>query len=387
MRRTLLALAIVVLALAAGGSSYVPIARNELLLTPPLGWSSWNKFGCATDEETVRGNVDALLSNGMAAAGYRYINVDDCWMAPVRDPQGRLQADPQRFPSGIKALADYVHARGLKFGLYESAGTVTCQNRPGSLGHEAVDARLFADWGVDLVKYDNCGSDSRPARDRYRAMANALAATRREIALAVCDWGDSKPWLWAAAIGARSWRTYSDIEDTWVSMSAILDHQVGLEKFARPDAWNDPDMLEVGNGGMTLEEYRAQVSLWAVLSAPMIAGNDLRSMDSATAALLTNRAVIRVNQQWAGSQGRRVVAEGDREVWVKPMPSGAAAVVLFNRGSEAATISASAQEAGLRDTPLFAIDDLWAGKMRLASTIGDTVPAHAVKMLLVSSLD
>lgn len=237
-----------------------------------MGWNSWNKFGCAIDEQTVRENADALVSSGMAKAGYSYVTVDDCWMAPERDPSGQLQADPQRFPSGIRALADFVHSRGLKFGIYSSAGTATCQNLPASPDHEATDAASFAAWGVDLLKYDNCNNEGRPAIDRYRAMADALTATGRHIIYSVCEWGDNDPWEWAPEIGARFWRTYGDITDDWTSTVAIIDRQVGLESFSGPNGWNDPDSLEIGNGGMTTEEYRAQMSMWALLNAPLFCG-------------------------------------------------------------------------------------------------------------------
>lgn len=352
--------------------------------TPPMGWSSWNKFGCAIDESTVRQHADALVATGMARAGYEYVNVDDCWMAPARDAAGRLQADPSRFPSGIEALADYVHARGLKFGLYQSAGRLTCQKLPGSLDHEVSDAQTFADWGVDLLKYDNCSNEGRPAQERYGAMAQALAGTGRQIALVICDWGDSRPWTWARGVGAAAWRTYGDIADTWDSMLAIVDHQVGLESFSGPGGWNDPDSLQVGNGGMTDEQYRAQLSMWAVLNAPLIAGNDLRAMDTATRELLTNPAVLEVNQDWGGQQGRRVLSDGPREVWAKPMSTGDAAVVLLNRGEAAQQISITPTELGLPDATIYAMRDLWTGSLEFGTTVSAQVPGRAAALVLVA---
>jgi alpha-galactosidase len=232
-----------------------------------MGWNSWNHFHCDIYEDLIRETADAMVASGMREAGYEYVNIDDCWMAPQRDANGDLQADPERFPSGIKALADYVHARGLKLGIYSSAGTKTCQGLPASLGHEEADARKFAEWEVDLLEYDNCNPQGVPAIERYTRMAEALEATGRPIVLSICEWGENDPWLWGAELG-HLWRTTGDIRDTWGSMVSILDQQVGLEDYSGPNAWNDPDMLEVGNGGMTTDEYRSHMSLWALLDAP-----------------------------------------------------------------------------------------------------------------------
>lgn len=358
---------------------------TSFVTTPPMGWSSWNALGCAVTEKAVEANADVLVSSGMAALGYQYVDIDDCWMAPHRGSDGRLVADPVRFPSGIKAIADYVHGKGLKLGIYAGAGTATCQNLPGSLDHEQIDAATFAEWGVDLLKYDNCNDAGRPARTRFEVMAKALAATHRSFIYSVCEWGNSSPWTWARAVGAHSWRTYGDIADNWQSFVAIVDRQVGLETYSGPGGWNDPDMLEIGNGGMTLEEYRAQMSFWALLNAPLIAGNDLRSMNADTRRILTNPAVIAVDQDWSGIQGHRVAVSGLSEVWVKPMSGGDAALVLFNRDAHAVRITARAASIGLSKYSVFGIRDLWTDDRRMSSAdISELVPSHGAKMLLVS---
>ncbi|MEU4744248.1 glycoside hydrolase family 27 protein, partial [Actinosynnema sp. NPDC023658] len=291
--------------------------------TPPMGWNSWNKFGCNIDEDLIRQTADAIVASGMKDAGYTYVNIDDCWAAPERDAQGRLQPDPVRFPGGISGLADYVHGKGLKLGIYSSAGTKTCAGYPASLDHEEVDARTWADWGVDYLKYDNCYNENRPALDRYRAMGEALRKTGRDIVYSLCEWGQNKPWEGLGRqVGAQLWRTTGDISDNWGSMLGILDQQVGLEGFSGPGGWNDPDMLEVGNGGMTDAQYRAHFALWAVLNAPLIAGNDIRSMDDATRRILLNPDLLAVDRgraarPAAGVGGR---ARGARDL--QPRPAG-----------------------------------------------------------------
>lgn len=341
----LAAAATVVVAVAPPPSRHpLPLASSP---TPPMGWNSWNKFGCHIDETLIRETADAMVASGMKDAGYQYVNIDDCWEAPQRDAEGNLTADPERFPHGIKALADYVHSKGLKIGIYSSAGTGTCQRRPASLDHEVADARTFASWGIDYLKYDNCNNEHRPAIQRYKAMGDALAATGRPIVFSLCEWGENKPWEWGRTVGGNLWRTTGDIRDAWTSVLAILDKQVGLEKYSGPNGWNDPDMLEVGNGHMTNSEYIAHFSLWALLSAPLIAGNDLRSMNDSTRAILTNREVVAVDQDWGGMQGHKIRDEGEVQLWAKPMSNGARAVVLLNRSSSTFNVSATTQEMGL----------------------------------------
>jgi len=240
-----------------------------------MGWNSWNKFACDVSEQLIREIADAMVSSGLKAAGYQYVNIDDCWQVS-RDAQGNIVADPARFPSGIKALADYVHSKGLKLGLYTDAGRLTCQKRPGSFDHELQDAKTYASWGVDYVKVDWCYSEGLDPEVQYAKVRDALAQAGRPIVFSICNWGVKAPWRWGPKTG-NLWRTTGDISDKYDSMSLIGFSQNGLEKFAGPGHWNDPDMLEVGNGGMDRDEYRTHMALWALLAAPLLAGNDLRS--------------------------------------------------------------------------------------------------------------
>ncbi len=358
---------------------------DNLAPRPPLGWNSWNTFGCDIDEDLIRQTADAMVASGMADAGYEYVNIDDCWMAPERGDDGRLVPDPERFPNGIDTLADYVHGLGLKLGIYSSAGTETCAGYPASLGHEEVDAQTFADWGVDLLKYDNCNNQGVPAKQRYRAMAEAIDATGRPILLSICEWGSNQPWLWAHRFG-QMWRTTGDITDTWSSVLGILDQQVGLELYSGPNAWNDPDMLEVGNPGLTRTESRAHMSLWALLNAPLIAGNDLRDTPAWATRMLTDPDVLRVNQDWGGEQGSLLLTRGDTQVWTKPMSDGRTAVVLLNRGEGTETIKVGTPRLGLPAADAYVVRDLWTDQ-RFASggTVRAAVPAHGATMYLVGA--
>ena len=256
--------------------------ENGLGRTPPMGWNEWNTFGCNSNDALVRAVADAMVSSGMAAAGYQYVNLDDCWSTRTRDAGGNLQPDPVKFPQGIRALADYIHGRGLKMGIYSSAGTTTCSGYPGSIGFETQDARLWASWGIDYLKYDNCG-DHRglTSQQRYTAMRDALLATGRPIYYSIVNWGQDAVWTWGTPVG-NSWRTTGDISDSWGSVVSILDSQVGLESYSAPGGWNDPDMLEVGNPGLSDTESRSHFSLWALLNAPLLAGNDIRNMSETT---------------------------------------------------------------------------------------------------------
>jgi alpha-galactosidase len=370
VRRTTFVPVIICLGCAASGvavADFRPqaLAANGLAPTPPMGWNSWNRFGCDISEATIQREADALVSSGMRDAGYVYVVVDDCWHGE-RDAAGNIHADPKRFPSGIKALADYVHGKRLRFGIYSDVGDLTCQRRPGSRGHEYQDALQYAAWGVDYLKYDWCDAGTLDAASAYETMAKALRVTGRPIVFSICEWGKNKPWLWAAASGGNLWRTTEDIFDGWegkqglsLSVLEILDAQVGLEGYAGPGHWNDPDMLEVGNGGMTDDQYRAHFSLWAMLAAPLMAGNDLSRMSDAVREILTNREVIAVDQDRLGVEGHRAAKDGDVEVWVRPLEGGARAVVLLNRGHVPARAQLEWSMLRLPDYLRLQVRDLW----------------------------
>jgi alpha-galactosidase len=371
----------------------VPPARaleNGLALTPPMGWNSWNRFGCTVSEDLVKSAADTLVSSGMKDAGYEYVVIDDCWQVS-RDAAGNIVADAKSFPSGIKALADYVHSKGLKFGIYSDAGTKTCAGRPGGRGHEYQDALQYAAWGVDYLKYDWCNTGTQNALATYATMRDALKSAGRPIVFSLCEWGTNKPWLWAKDVG-NLWRTTGDISDCWeckkdqLNWTQILDLQVGLETYAGPGHWNDPDMLEVGNGGMTTTEYRSHFSLWCLLAAPLMAGNDLKNMSPEIKEILTNREVIAVNQDPLGMQGRRVRKYGDSEVWAKQMKDGSRAIVLLNRGDSDSEISVSWEDLGYPAHLSAAVRDLWAKKDlgKSTATFAAKVPSHAVLMLRVT---
>ena len=319
---------------------------NGVGLTPPMGWNSWNKFACNIDETLIKQTADALISTGLAAKGYQYVNLDDCWQIS-RDSNNFIQEDKVKFPSGMKGLADFIHQKGLKFGVYSDAGFYTCQKRPGSLGFEENDAQSYASWGVDYLKLDNCFNDGSSPRLRYPRMTAALNKTGRPIFFYMCEWGVEDPATWSKDVG-NSWRTTGDISDNWSSFVGILDQQVGLEQYAGPGHWNDPDMLEVGNGGMTYNEYKAHFALWSLLKAPLLIGCDLVNIAQETLDLLGNEEIISVNQDKLGVQGKRVAKNGDLEVWAGPLANGDVAAVLFNRGSGTSTISLDFGTAGFK---------------------------------------
>ncbi len=352
--------------------------------TPPMGWNSWNKFGCNVNEQLVRETADAMVASGMKDAGYQYVVIDDCWQVE-RDALGRIVPDASRFPSGMKALADYVHGKGLKFGLYSDAGAKTCEGRPGSNGYEIADAQQYAAWGVDYLKYDWCSTDGVDPKIAYPTMRDALRATGRSIVFSMCEWGRSKPWEWARGVG-HLWRTTGDIADRWQSFTRLLDLQVGLEKYAGPGGWNDPDMLEVGNGGMTPAEYRAHFSLWCLLSAPLMAGNDLRSMTPEIRDILINKDVVALDQDPLGRQGSKIRDDGEFEVWAKPLQGGDWAVALLNRSSAAREMGVAWMELGLGPSSSSRVRNLWTkqdlGAVKTA--FAATVPSHEVVLIRVS---
>ncbi len=354
----------------------------SLAPTPPMGWNSWNKFGCNVSDKLIREMADAVVSSGMQAAGYQYVNIDDCWQVS-RDASGTIVADPARFPLGIKALADYVHGKGLKLGIYTDAGTGTCEKRPGSLNHEVQDAKTYASWGIDYVKIDWCNAEGLDPEVQYAKLRDALANSGRPIVFSICNWGVKTPWRWGPATG-NLWRTTGDINDTYERMSLIGFGQNGLEKFAGPGHWNDPDMLEVGNGGMKRDEYRTHMALWALLAAPLLAGNDLRNMSPETKELLLNSEVLAVDQDAKGVQGHRVWEEGPLEIWVKPLADGSHAVGLFNRSESATKMTLDLNSVGapasakLRDL----LDHKDLGTVQ--NSYSAEVPEHGVVLLKVS---
>jgi alpha-galactosidase len=366
---------------------------NGLAKTPPMGWNSWNKYACkGINEKVVRETADAMAGNGMKDAGYQFVIIDDCWQTG-RDAAGNIIADKEKFPSGIKALADYIHSKGLKFGIYTDAGTMTCAKRPGSIGHEFQDAKQYADWGVDYLKEDWCNTlPNQNSESSYTLMRDALAASGRPIVFSICEWGSTKPWLWAGPIG-NLWRSTGDIQDCWDckkdwggnGVVQIIDLLDPIYSYAGPGHWNDPDMLEVGNGKMTTEEDRSHFSLWALLAAPLLAGNDIASMSADTRSILLNKDVIAVDQDPLGIQGHRVKKTGDLEVWSKQMADGGRTVILLNRGAATAKVSTSWSDIGYPESLKADVRDLWAAKDlgKLSGSYSADVPSHGVVMLRV----
>jgi alpha-galactosidase len=370
---------------------------QNLAATPPMGWNSWNKFACNVGDELIRGMADAMVKSGMKDAGYEYINIDDCWQVG-RDASGNVIVDPQRFPHGMKAVGDYIHSLGLKFGVYSDAGSQTCAGRPGGLGHEYQDAIQYAAWGVDYLKYDWCHTSTQDAKASYANIRAALDASGRPIVLSICEWGTAKPWLWGREVGGNMWRTTGDIQDRWqgkrewkpgdccsYGVLDIVDAEAPLYSYAGPGHWNDPDMLEIGNGGMTDTEYRSHFTMWAILAAPLIAGNDLHDMRPEIHDILTNKEVIAVDQDPLGRQGERVAKNGDAEVWAKQMKDGSRAVVLLNRGAAEEEISVRWTDISYPDHVSASVRDLWQHKDLGTFTrkFSATVASHGVVMIAV----
>jgi alpha-galactosidase len=366
---------------------------DGLAQTPPMGFNDWNSFGCNVSEDLIKSTADIFVKSGLKAAGYKYVNIDDCWMTHQRDPQtGRLVPDPVKFPDGIKGVADYVHSKGLKLGIYESAGSQTCAGYPGSLGHEKVDAQTFADWGVDYLKYDNCGDHgdypdtTQGYIDRYGAMRDALEATGRPIVYSLCEWGVNQPWKWGASVG-HLWRTTGDINDSWGSLKSIIRQNAPLSSYAGPGGWNDPDMLEVGNGGMTDTEYKTHFSLWSMMDAPLIIGTDLRKATPETMKILSNKDVIALDQDPLGKQAKLISDQDGTMVFAKPLANGDVAVALYNESDTAKTVSTTASDAGLPAAKTYRLDDLWSkDSYETAGTIAASVPAHGTVLYRVSTL-
>lgn len=340
-----------------------PVAAldNGLGLTPQMGFNTWNRFGCNINETLVRETIDALVSSGLVNAGYKYINLDDCWQS-WRDSMGVIHADNKTFPNGIPPLADYAHSKGLLFGLYSDAGTHTCQERPGSLGYEKIDAKTYAEWKVDYLKYDNCNANTSP-RLRYPPMRDALNATGRRIFFSMCEWGIEDPATWAREVG-NSWRTTGDINASWKRIMECLDENDKWWKHAGPGGWNDPDMLEVGNGGLSIVEQKSHFSLWALVKSPLLIGCDVRDLAPEVKAILSAPEVIAINQDPLGVQGHKIVSkpfkDGTTEIWSGPLSNGDIAVILFNRASSNAAITVTWQDLNIPDNTRCLVRDVWA---------------------------
>ena len=323
-----------------------------------MGWNSWNRFGPFVNEQLVLETADALIAGGMRDAGYRYVVIDDAWHESARDDAGDLVENRWAFPHGMAWLAEEIHRRGLRFGLYTCAGDLTCQGYPASRGREARDARRFASWGVDFMKVDWCHTTGMEGEAAYRVWSESVRAAGRPMVLSICEWGRHRPWTWGPRLG-HLWRTGPDIQDTWASVMDTLDRQVGLHEHAGPDHWNDPDMLEVGNGGMTDDEYRTHFALWAMLAAPLMAGNDVREMSETTRSILTAAEVVAIDQDALGKQARRIRSEGGAEVWSRELADGSRAVLLLDRAGDDRDISVSWSELGLDPLVRVRVRDAW----------------------------
>jgi alpha-galactosidase len=375
---------------AAAPKPAAPAPETLLAPVPPMGFNTWNRFFCDVDEKLIRATADAMVETGMRDAGYKYLVIDDCWQVE-RGADGRIVADPKRFAGGMKALADYVHGKGLLFGLYTDLGTKTCQGRPGSAGFHDIDAATYAEWGVDYVKVDWCEADDLDARKEYTSFRDALRRAGRPIVLSICEWGRNDPWTWAKGVG-QLWRTTADIQDSWESFVWIIGANSRHTAAAGPGGWNDPDMLEVGNGGMTFDEYRAHFSLWAIMAAPLMAGNDLRAMTKETKSILLNKEVIEVDQDPLGIQGEVVVERGyGGQVWMKPLADGSKAVAFLNLTKQELALYVRWSQIGIPAGPA-RIRDLWAHEDKGVHTdTGKTyderfevkVPAHSIVMVRI----
>ena len=341
MRKQLLLAYALLLCIAVTNAQKFP----NLAPTPPMGWNSWNYFNCSINEEKIKRMADAMASNGMKEAGYQYIVIDDCWQIS-RDKDGYIIADAAKFPSGIKALADYIHSKGLKFGIYSCGGRLTCQKRPGGAGYEAKDAQRYAEWGVDYLKYDWCNSEGMTSQVQYSTMRDALYKAGRPIVFSLCEWGSTHPWLWADTVG-QLWRTTGDIQDRFATGHGVLkifDEQSKIRTANKPNAWNDPDMLEVGNAGLTYTESKTHFTLWCMMAAPLIAGNNLHTMKPDILQVLTNKNAIAVDQDKLGIPCFLWTKQNNIEAWIKPLADGSYAVCFLNRGIGAASIDFNWQQ-------------------------------------------
>ncbi|XP_031251872.1 alpha-galactosidase 1-like isoform X2 [Pistacia vera] len=378
------------LSASSNGAGGRILLRNDLGLTPPMGWNSWNHFHCQINEKIIRETADALVSSGLAKLGYQYVNIDDCWGESSRDYKGNLVANRTTFPSGIKALADYVHSKGLKSGIYVDSGYRTCTGKmPGSIGHEKQDATTFASWGIDYLKYDNCYNDDTRPTIRYQAMSNALQETGRPIFFSICEWGDMHPALWGANLG-NSWRTTDDISDSWDRMLKVADLNEVYADYAKPGGWNDPDMLEVGNGGMKYSEYVVHFSIWAISKAPLLLGCDVRNLSNETLQIIGNEEVIAVNQDPMGVQAKKVRMEGEREIWAGPLSGDRIVVLLENRKPWSSKMTAHWDDIGFNSTnTVVEARDIWEHTTlatKFQGKLTTNVEARACKMFVLTPL-
>lgn len=371
----------------------------SLAPTPPMGWNSWNKFGCNINEALIKEIADSMCSSGMKDVGYNYIVIDDCWQVG-RDESGNILVDKKNFPSGIKSLADYIHAKGLKLGIYSCAGSYTCQGRPGSRGYQFQDAKQYAKWGIDYLKYDWCSNEGQNAEAAYKTMSDALKQSGRPIVFSICEWGENQPWKWGKGIG-HLWRVTADIRDCYqckfdwggVGVLDIIDIMSDLYPYAGPGHWNDAEMLEIGNGGMTSDEYITHFSMWAMLSAPLMAGNDIRTMDAESKRILTNKEVISINQDPLGNQARKFMDMGEYEIWGKELKNGEAAICFMNRTDKEWKLNYNWKKNPIYYmqsinfyTKEYQIKDLWEHKY-IGTTEKNTtynIPAHGVLLVLLT---
>ena len=402
MRKTSLSLLALLL---MSGSLFAQTAdRSKLAPTPPMGWMSWNFFGEDINEQNLKETADLMVSEGFLDAGYEYLFIDDCWQGG-RDNRNNIIADPEKFPNGIKALADYVHSKGLKLGIYSDAAPLTCAGYTASLGFEAQDAKTFAEWGVDYLKYDYCGApaDAETAKERYKTMADALTNSGRDIALGVCEWGVRNPATWAGELGGSVWRTTYDVRDMWVDtvhqgglgIMDILEQTVPVSKYARPGHWNDMDMLivglygkgdassDLGGVGCTDTEYQTQMSLWCMLASPLAMSNDLRSLNDETRRILLNKEVIAINQDPLGKAAERVTKTDDHQIFFRPLSGGRYALALLNTSDDTKRLSVSFKDLGLKGK--WVVRDVWAHKdLRRSGKWSGKVSSHETKVFLLS---
>ena len=372
---------------------------SQVALTPPMGWNSWNYFAERVTDKDIRDSADQIVATGMKDAGYVFVNIDDTWEGE-RDANGVLHTNA-KFPD-MKALVDYVHSKGLKIGIYSSPGPRTCGGYEGSLGHEEQDAKMYAEWGIDYLKYDLCSFNEEVMLKQapgdsagqlrlmiaaYSKMDKALKSTGRPIVYSLCQYGWDAAWEWAPSVGGNLWRTTDDIDSKWDRIAVIGFGQAGLEKYSGPGHWNDPDMLEVGNGELTLPENRSHFSLWAILAAPLLAGNDLPHMKPEIKAILTNRDVIAIDQDRLGEQGARAYTDGEVEVWTRHLAGGALAIAVFNTGSPRYSthpFHLSLRKLGLKDSQ--AGKDLWTGKtVELTDNMPFELTSHDVLLVRVDA--